>query len=84
MGPLPKAVRLLQVWGILSVTAFLQSAPLAHSTVLENEIRAIAERQGVEGHRAVLRKFSELLLARGGSLQKDSKLLWAISLHLDG
>lgn len=43
----------------------LQAAPLAHGKVLEGEIKDIASHQGVEGHRAVVRKFSELLLARG-------------------
>ena len=50
-----------------TVSLPLQAAPLAHGSVLEGEIKSIAARQGIEGHRAVVRKFSELLLARGAS-----------------
>ena len=56
----------------------MQAAPLAHASVLENEIRTIAMRQGVEGHRAVVRKFSELLLARGEELSASQ---WSMRLH---
>ncbi len=43
----------------------LQAPPLALRSVLEGEIRAFASQQGVEGHRQCMRKFLELLLARG-------------------
>jgi hypothetical protein len=42
-----------------------QAPPLALREVIESEIRAIARREGVDGHRQCLRKFLELLLARG-------------------
>jgi hypothetical protein len=44
----------------------VQAPPIALRSVLEGEIRAFAAQQGVEGHRQCLRKFLELLLARGG------------------
>lgn len=44
----------------------VQAAPLAHGKMLEHEIKDIASNQGVEGHRAVARKFAELLMAKGG------------------
>ena len=43
----------------------MQAPPLALRSVLEGEIRAFASQQGVEGHRQCMRKFLELLLARG-------------------
>ena len=43
----------------------LQAPPVALRSVLEGEIRAFAAQQGVDGHRQCLRKFLELLLARG-------------------
>lgn len=45
-----------------------QNPPLALREVIESEIRAIARREGVDGHRQCLRKFLELLLARGARL----------------
>ncbi len=43
----------------------LQAPPVALRSVLEGEIRAFAAHQGVDGHRQCMRKFLELLLARG-------------------
>lgn len=43
----------------------MQAPPIALRSVLEGEIRAFAAQQGVEGHRQCMRKFLELLLARG-------------------
>ncbi len=40
---------------------------MALRSVLEGEIRAFAAHQGVDGHRQCMRKFLELLLARGES-----------------
>ena len=45
----------------------VQAPPLALRSVLEGEIRAFASQQGVDGHRQCMRKFLELLLARGGA-----------------
>ena len=42
-----------------------QAPPVALRSVLEGEIRAFAAHQGVDGHRQCMRKFLELLLARG-------------------
>ena len=53
---------------------FVQAPPLALRSVLEGEIRAFASQQGVDGHRQCMRKFLELLLARGGQFCGRSKL----------
>ena len=46
----------------------MQAPPIALRSVLEGEIRGFAAHQGVDGHRQCLRKFLELLLARGEAL----------------
>ena len=43
----------------------VQAPPIALRSVLEGEIRGFAAHQGVDGHRQCMRKFLELLLARG-------------------
>ena len=43
----------------------MQAPPIALRSVLEGEIRGFAAHQGVDGHRQCMRKFLELLLARG-------------------
>ena len=46
----------------------MQAPPIALRSVLEGEIRGFAAHQGVDGHRQCMRKFLELLLARGEAL----------------
>ena len=49
----------------LRLLTYPQAPPVALRSVLEGEIRAFAAHQGVDGHRQCMRKFLELLLARG-------------------
>ncbi|EIE20460.1 hypothetical protein COCSUDRAFT_43900 [Coccomyxa subellipsoidea C-169] len=56
----------------------LQAPPLALRSVLEGEIRAFASQQGVEGHRQCMRKFLELLLARGVLSQSQVLLAFGV------
>ncbi|CAL8465070.1 g4605 [Coccomyxa elongata] len=56
--------------------------PLALRSVLEGEIRAFAAQQGVEGHRQCLRKFLELLLARGVLSQSQVLLAFGVVAEL--
>lgn len=57
-----------------------QAPPVALRSVLEGEIRAFAAHQGVDGHRQCMRKFLELLLARGDlSVSFQSTTSWRFS-----
>ncbi|KAK9917223.1 hypothetical protein WJX75_002056 [Coccomyxa subellipsoidea] len=56
--------------------------PLALRSVLEGEIRAFASQQGVEGHRQCMRKFLELLLARGVLSQSQVLLAFGVVAEL--
>lgn len=57
----------------------VQAPPVALRSVLEGEIRAFAAHQGVDGHRQCLRKFLELLLARGEPLSGPG--YWELHQH---
>ncbi|KAK9833458.1 hypothetical protein WJX81_007146 [Elliptochloris bilobata] len=56
--------------------------PLALRKIIESEIRAITRRQGVDGHRQCLRKFLELLLAKGGISQSQVLLSFGVVAEL--
>ncbi|CAL5229444.1 g12767 [Coccomyxa viridis] len=56
--------------------------PVALRSVLEGEIRAFAAHQGVDGHRQCMRKFLELLLARGVLSQSQVLLAFGVVAEL--